>query len=34
MEVDASASDGDLAAGTALIAKIAPLATAALEKIA
>ncbi|SCE78005.1 hypothetical protein GA0070607_1478 [Micromonospora coriariae] len=34
MEVDASASNGDLAAGTALIAKIAPLAVAALEKIA
>ncbi|MCO1598021.1 hypothetical protein M8C17_23000 [Micromonospora sp. RHAY321] len=34
MEVDASASDGDLAAGTALIAKIAPLAVAAMEKIA
>ncbi|MEV4659379.1 hypothetical protein [Micromonospora sp. NPDC049301] len=32
MEVDASASNGDLAAGTALIAKIAPLAVAAFEK--
>ncbi|MEU7797956.1 hypothetical protein AB0J14_20300 [Micromonospora arborensis] len=32
MEVDASMSNGDLAAGTALIAKIAPLAVAAFEK--
>ncbi|WP_433129952.1 hypothetical protein ACQPWW_06050 [Micromonospora sp. CA-240977] len=32
MEVDAAASNGDLAAGTALIAKIAPLAVAAFEK--
>ncbi|MFI6262221.1 hypothetical protein [Micromonospora sp. NPDC051006] len=34
LEVDASAADGDLAAGAALLTKIAPLATAALEKIA
>ena len=32
LEVDASAANGDLAAGTALIAKIAPLAVAAFEK--
>ncbi|MEO3770095.1 hypothetical protein [Micromonospora sp. B9E7] len=32
MQVDAANSNGDLAAGTALIAKIAPLAVAAFEK--
>ncbi|MCM0676619.1 hypothetical protein NCC78_18280 [Micromonospora phytophila] len=34
LQVDASANDGDLAAGTELIAKLAPLATAALGKAA
>ncbi|MGC4793365.1 hypothetical protein ACLQ3H_04535 [Micromonospora saelicesensis] len=34
MQVDAAASNGDLAAGSALIAKIAPLAVAAFEKAA
>ncbi|MER7334882.1 MULTISPECIES: hypothetical protein [unclassified Micromonospora] len=34
MQVDVSANDGDLAAGTALLAKVAPLATAALAKAA
>ncbi|MBM0274672.1 hypothetical protein [Micromonospora tarensis] len=34
LEVDASGGNGDLAASTALIAKIAPLAVAALEKVA
>ncbi|PWR04733.1 hypothetical protein DKT68_30640 [Micromonospora acroterricola] len=34
MEVDAAANNGDLAASTDLIAKVAPLASAALERIA
>lgn len=34
VQVDVSAADGDLAAGAALLAKVAPLATAALEKAA
>ncbi|MGK5738589.1 hypothetical protein [Micromonospora sp. URMC 103] len=34
MEVDAAGGNGDLAATTALLTKIAPLATAALQKIA
>ncbi|MFG3703901.1 hypothetical protein ACGF7U_04085 [Micromonospora sp. NPDC047670] len=34
LQVDVSAGDGDLAAGTELLAKVAPLATAALAKAA